>query len=70
MNGIIKMKGFICRLNFFITNQDKIDMFVLGAKAATEFLLQFDWAAYKDDRTIMQIKLNTEPKPAAQVTPA
>jgi NTE family protein len=47
-------------LNFFIKDQDKIDMFVLGAKAATEFLIGFDWKQYKNDRIQMQAKLTTE----------
>jgi NTE family protein len=45
-------------LNFFITDQDKIDMFVLGVKTATKFLLEFDWGTYKDDRITMQVTLN------------
>jgi NTE family protein len=45
-------------LNFFLQDKDKIDMFILGAKAATEFLIGFDWQAYKNDRVTMQVKLN------------
>ena len=45
-------------LNFFLSDQDKIDMFILGVKTATKFLIEFDWAAYKDDRVIMQVTLN------------
>jgi NTE family protein len=47
-------------LNFFIKDKDKIDMFVLGAKAATEFLIDFDWKQYKNDRMQMQARLTTE----------
>ena len=47
-------------LNFFIKDQDKIDMFVLGAKAATQFLIDFDWNQYKNDRIQMQAKLTKE----------
>ena len=47
-------------LNFFIKDQDKIDMFVLGAKAATQFLIGFDWKQYKNDRVQMQAKLTKE----------
>jgi NTE family protein len=47
-------------LNFFLTDQDKIDMFIRGAKAATEFLIKFEWDAYKDDRTTMQVTLNSK----------
>ena len=35
-------------------------MFILGAKAATNFLMEFDWQAYKDARATMQVKLNQE----------
>lgn len=37
-------------LNFGISNEDKIDLFVRGAKAAHEFLTTFDWADYKQER--------------------
>jgi NTE family protein len=47
-------------LNFFMKDQDKIDMFVLGAKAATKFLIAFDWKQYKNDRIQMRAKLTTE----------
>lgn len=49
-------------LNFFITDKDKIEMFIRGAKAATDFLIQFDWNAYKNDRSDMQQKLLNEQK--------
>ncbi|MEO8763898.1 MAG: patatin-like phospholipase family protein [Ginsengibacter sp.] len=47
-------------LNFFISDQDKIDMFVRGVKSATKFLIEFDWNAYKNDRTTMQVTLNKQ----------
>ena len=47
-------------LNFFLSDQDKIDMFVIGAKAATKFLIEFDWDSYKNDRSTMQVTLNKE----------
>ncbi len=47
-------------LNFFLSDQDKIDMFVLGAKAATKFLMEFNWDDYKNNRTMMQMALNKE----------
>lgn len=34
-------------LNFGITEEDKVDLFVRGAKAAGDFLRNFDWEAYK-----------------------
>ncbi len=45
-------------LNFFLRDKDKIDMFILGAKTATQFLIDFDWDTYKNDRVTMQVKLN------------
>lgn len=47
-------------LNFFLSDQDKIDMFVLGAQSATSFLMKFDWETYKNSRADMQVKLNEE----------
>lgn len=44
-------------LNFFLPDQDKIDMFALGAQAACEFLQQFDWSTYKDNRAALQKQL-------------
>lgn len=44
-------------LNFFLKDEDKINMFVLGAKAATQFLVDFNWDDYKNDRAKMQSKL-------------
>ena len=50
-------------LNFFLKDEDKINMFVLGAKAATQFLIDFDWQEYKGGRTQMQVKLTEEHVP-------
>ena len=47
-------------LNFFLSDKDKIDMFVIGAKAATQFLKDFDWNDYKNNRTMMQMTFNKE----------
>ena len=48
-------------LNFFLSDKDKIDMFVKGARSATKFLIDdFNWADYKLTRTVMQIKLDIE----------
>lgn len=55
--GKIPLAGYNW-LNFFISDQDKIDMFVLGARAATEFLKKFNWDDYKNDRQDMQEELN------------
>lgn len=37
-------------LNFFISDEDKIDLFVRGARAAAAFLETFDWEDYKKIR--------------------
>jgi len=50
-------------LNFFLSDKDKINMFVLGAKAATEFLINFNWDAYKNARVMMKTKLVEESIP-------
>lgn len=47
--GEINLHGFNW-LNFFISDQDKKDMFALGAQAATDFLKTFNWEAYKEGR--------------------
>jgi NTE family protein len=57
--GKIPLAGFNW-LNFFLKDEDKIKMFVLGAQAATKFLTEFDWQDYKEKRTLMQVKLNEE----------
>ncbi|MGC4235346.1 MAG: patatin-like phospholipase family protein [Niabella sp.] len=41
-------------LNFFVSDADKLAMFEKGAEAATQFLLNFNWEAYKNDRAFMQ----------------
>jgi NTE family protein len=51
-------------LNFFLSDEDKVNMFVKGAQAATKFLKEFDWDAYKNNRTIMQVTLNEQKPPA------
>jgi len=58
-------------LNFFLSKEDKIELFALGAVAAKNFLETFDWEAYKRDREKMQKDLNTEagpvPPPASNI---
>ena len=34
-------------LNFGISNEDKIDLFYRGARAAADFLRAFNWQGYK-----------------------
>lgn len=55
--GKIKVAGYNW-LNFFMPPKKKIELFVLGAEAATEFLLNFNWEQYKKDRTQMQQQLS------------
>ena len=37
-------------LNFFLSDEDKVDLFARGAKAARDFLLDYDWDSYKKIR--------------------
>jgi len=37
-------------LNFSISDKDKLDLFIRGARAADEFLRKFDWENYKEIR--------------------
>lgn len=41
-------------LNFFLTEEEKQTLFVRGAEAATEFLLNFNWEAYKEEQSAMR----------------
>lgn len=45
-------------LNFFITEEEKIKMFIKGAQAARDFLLTFDWRKYQEERVQMQLFFN------------
>jgi len=38
-------------IDFTLSDEDKLDLFVRGAKAAAYFLKTFDWQQYKDTRT-------------------
>ncbi len=50
-------------LNFFITDEEKVKMFIRGAQSARDFLLTFDWPLYQKERTEMQMILNETHKP-------
>jgi len=50
-------------LNFFITEEEKLKMFIKGAQAASDFLLNFDWVKYQQERINMQIVLNEKVVP-------
>jgi NTE family protein len=54
--GIVPLKGYNW-LNFFMSNEQKKEMFLLGAKAAAEFLKNFDWESYKQERVKMFNKI-------------
>ncbi len=60
--GTIHLPGYNW-LNFFLTDKDKIDMFVKGAQAAKDFLIHFNWEDYKDDRDKMRKELLKEQLP-------
>ncbi|MDQ7816314.1 MAG: patatin-like phospholipase family protein [Melioribacteraceae bacterium] len=40
-------------LNFSISDNDKVDLFIRGAQAAADFLTKFDWEGYKEIRRKM-----------------
>lgn len=50
-------------LNFFISEEEKLKMFIRGAEAARDFLLTFDWRKYQEERIQMQIVLNEKNAP-------
>jgi len=54
-------------LNFFLTPQDKVNMFVKGAEAARDFLIHFDWEEYKNSRNEMRAKLLKDLPPDVDV---
>ena len=43
-------------LNFSIKDEDKIDLFIRGAKTAKDFLINFNWEGYKDIRKQLIIR--------------
>ncbi len=43
-------------LNFSISDEDKLDLFIRGAKAADEFLRKFNWDKYKKIRESLILK--------------
>ena len=59
--GTIKLANFNW-LNFFLSDEDKLKMFIKGAQAATDFLIGFNWPVYQKDRTDMQLLINETQK--------
>ena len=45
-------------LNFGLSNEEKINLFIKGAEAARNFLLKFDWDKYKEERAKLYEELN------------
>lgn len=45
-------------LNFFLDNQDKVDMFICGAQAAQRFLAGFKWEDYKQTQVAARKQLS------------
>ena len=66
--GTIHLPGYNW-LNFFLSDKDKIDMFVKGAQAAKDFLIEFKWEDYKDDRDKMRKELLKEQLPTGVPMP-
>ena len=60
--GSIKLAEFNW-LNFFLSEEDKMNMFIRGAQAACGFLQAFDWKEYQKERIKMQETLNEKQKP-------
>jgi NTE family protein len=50
-------------LNFFLTDEEKLTMFIRGAQAACGFLQAFKWADYRAERIKMQQILNERQEP-------
>lgn len=50
-------------LNFFLSEEDKLKMFIRGAQTACGFLLSFDWKDYQKERIKMQQVLNEKNLP-------
>jgi NTE family protein len=57
--GSIPLKGFNW-LNFFMEDEKKKQMFILGARTAAKFLREFNWQEYKVARTRMQADLKNK----------
>jgi len=49
-------------LNFFLSDDDKKQMFIRGAQTAKEFLLNFNWDDYQKNRAKIQVTLNSKNK--------
>jgi NTE family protein len=49
-------------LNFFVSEEEKLKMFIRGAQAAKDFLMHFDWRKYQEERITMQVILNQKQK--------
>ncbi|MBX3253227.1 MAG: patatin-like phospholipase family protein [Chitinophagaceae bacterium] len=54
--GTVPLKGYNW-LNFFMTNEQKKEMFLQGVRAAADFLKNFNWDEYKSKRVEMYKKV-------------
>lgn len=64
--GVGKVKLYDPKFNwldFFLSDQTKLDLFLQGAIAAKEFLMDFNWEEYKDARREMHYQLQNEHAP-------
>jgi NTE family protein len=50
-------------LDFNVTRESKIDLFVRGTKAAYDFLEKFDWETYKEVRRALATAHSLDPRP-------
>ena len=57
----IDIKGFNW-LNFALSNEEKIGLFIKGAEAARDYLLKFDWEKYKEERAALYEELYPSPR--------
>ncbi len=56
-------------LDFFLSDQTKLDLFLKGAEAARDFLLEFNWEEYKAARRSMHQEIHPERAPGSGAGP-
>jgi hypothetical protein len=44
INNLVPFSG----INYLVTGEEKINLFIEGVRAATQFLLEFDWIEYRE----------------------
>jgi NTE family protein len=55
--GKVNMTGYNW-LNFFMSDEDKLKMFAIGAQAAAAFLKEYKWDKFKENREEYFEKMN------------